>query len=271
MSDKKSIVYITAAFLILISTFILYHIHYQKKNIEETEVYLNDIYKIERSFIENIPIIDDFTSPEKENKLRRHLLNDHIKAAVKFGIPPIRDNEETDALYKSGKLIKVESGADKQFYFYNVRDDYRYLTPDAAAGLDLLADRFQKNIQKRILSPIVKIAVSSAVRPADYQKGLTRKNFNASIESTHCYGTSFDIFYDDYYVTLPEPTSDNSTAKKIEETLRRRFGFLIGDALRREFHSVLMETLIELQEEGIIYAILEKKQRCYHVTVLKRN
>jgi hypothetical protein len=192
-------------------------------------------------------------------------------AAVKFGLPPIHDNNQIKIFLESGKLTKVDSTPEKQFYFYNVRDEYRYLTPAAAAGLDLISERFQKNIRKRITSPVVKIAVSSAVRPVNYQKGLTEKNLNASIESTHCYGTSFDIFYDDYYVSLPEPSAENSTAKNIEEPLRKRFGFLIGDALRREFHSVLMETLIELQDEGIIYVILERKQRCYHVTVLKRN
>ena len=271
MSNKKSIIYITTAFLILISTFILYHINYQKQIIKETAAYLNDIYKIERTFIENIPIFDEFTSLEKEKELRRYLLNPHIKAAIKSGIPPVRDDGGIKALYEAGKLIKVEPGPEKKFYFYNVRDNYRYLIPAAAEGLDLLAERFQVNMRIRGQFPIVKLAVSSAIRPMDYQKGLTKKNLNASIESTHCYGASFDIFYDDYYIELPEPPAENSTAKMIEEKLRRRFGFLMGDALRREFHSVLMETLLELQKEGVLYAIMEKKQRCYHITVLKRN
>ncbi len=254
----------------MISAFILFHIYYQNKIIRETGDFLNAVYKTERFFIENIPIFDDFTSPEKENALRRHLLNDHIRASVKSGIRPARNNGQMKELIESGKLVKVDSSPEKQFYFYNVRDEYRYLTPDAAAGLDLLAERFQKNIQKKIQSPAVKIAVSSAIRPINYQKGLTEKNMNASIESTHCYGTSFDIFYDDYYVVLPEPSAKNRTAEKINGSLKKRFGFLLGDALRREFHSVLMETLIELQEEGILYAIMEKKQRCYHITILKK-
>jgi len=117
--------------------------------------------------------------------------------------------------------------------------------------------------------PPVKLAISSALRPISYQKGLTKKNINATIESTHTYGISFDIFFDDYYISFPEPTTSNNVSRELQEKFRTRFGFLTGDALRRQFHSVLMETLIELQDEGMIYAILERKQHCYHVTILK--
>ena len=42
----------------------------------------------------------------------------------------------------------------------------------------------------------------------------------------------------------------------------------MGDALRRQFKSTLMETLLELQREGEIYVFYEEDNRCYHVTVL---
>ncbi|MCP4763843.1 MAG: hypothetical protein GY870_18875 [archaeon] len=118
--------------------------------------------------------------------------------------------------------------------------------------------------------PVVKIAISSATRPKDYQKGLTKRNINASFESTHNYGTSFDIYFEDFYISFPEPRTDNSTSMKLQEQLKRRFGFLTGDALRRQFHSILMETLLQLQDEEILYAILERKQHCYHVTILNK-
>ena len=79
---------------------------------------------------------------------------------------------------------------------------------------------------------------------------------------------SFDIFYEDYYVQLPSPEKTGGVYDRIKKSLHGRTGFLMGDALREQFRSVLMETLIELQREGVLYAFLEDDRRCYHITIL---
>lgn len=66
MTVKKPFAYLTALIIFLIFIFAVFHINYQKNIIKETDGFLKGIYKTERNYIENIPIFDDFTTPEKE-------------------------------------------------------------------------------------------------------------------------------------------------------------------------------------------------------------
>ncbi|MBI3396030.1 MAG: hypothetical protein HY042_09355, partial [Spirochaetia bacterium] len=165
----------------------------------------------------------------------------------------------------------VEQNLDTPYYFYNVPAPSRFLTPEARDCLLLVTARFQENLKRRVPdAPLVKLAVSSAVRSVSYQKGLRERNANASFASSHSFGISFDLFYDDFFVALPLPAAANATSQKILADLRPRVGYLMGDALASQFRSVLLETLYQLQTEGKLYAILEKNQRCYHVTVVHK-
>ena len=143
------------------------------------------------------------------------------------------------------------------------------MTPGAFEGIKKIAERFQENINKRKELPPVKFAVSSAIRSSKYQKSLKNKNTNAVIKSTHSTGVSLDIFYDDYFVKLTEYKGSSRTSQFVLDRLRNKFGFLLGDSLRRQFRTILLETLIQLQNEGWLYAILEQRQRCYHVTIIR--
>jgi Family of unknown function (DUF5715) len=242
-----------------------YYLAYVTADVKQ---YLNTIKKIEQGYIEYIPLYNDYATPLMEMKLRTYLFQSHMEIAHKSGMAPIEHEDAIPDLVSSGKLINLESRPDSLYYFYNVSNKYRVLSPVTASGLSVLTKRFQQNIARRSNLPPVKIALSSALRPVSYQLDLREKNYNATIATTHSYGVSFDIFYDDYYVVLPAPDCSNKISEAVLEPVRTRMGFLMGDALREQFRSVLMETLIQLQDEGIIYAILEKQQRCYHVTVL---
>ncbi len=257
--------------IITMGVFIAYLIYHNRSVLEDIGYYLQEVYRIERNFVENIPIYEDFATPEKERALRRYLLLDHLRIAKQYGISPVRNEGAIMKLIKAGKLKGLMSEDKRLYYFYNVRERYRYLTPLAYGGLQKLTERFQENLKKRKELPSVKIAISSVLRPLTYQKNLMERNVNATIVSTHSYGTSFDVFFDDYYVSLPQPKSSSQLSSTILQELRRRFGFLLGDSLRRQFRSVLMETLLQLQEEGVLYAILERRQRCYHVTILPNS
>ena len=145
---------------------------------------------------------------------------------------------------------------------------YRFFTKKTVEGLSVLSNRFQKVLRAKAPSlPLVKFAISSATRPAQYQQNLRNVNANASFISSHSYALSFDIFYDSFFVDLPlEEVKDSSGALN---ELRRKSGFLLGEAMRRQLRAMLAETLLQLQNEGILYAIWEKNQRCYHVTILQ--
>jgi hypothetical protein len=262
----KSAKYITAAAVAALIVSLLYTVYAGRELVGDVRSYLDGVYRIERDFIESIPIYEDYATPRMEQALRRYLLHDHLRVADRCGVSPVMHESEIAALARAGALTKLSSGADQLYYFYNVREKYRYLTPRAARGLEKLVLRFQENLNRKRSLPPVKIAISSVLRPVSYQRDLRGRNINATIVSTHSRGTSFDIFYDDYYISLPSRSSWISGAVLTE--LRRRFGFLLGDALRRQLRSVLMETLLQLQEEGSLYVTLERRQRCYHVTVL---
>jgi hypothetical protein len=258
---------IAGAMLSLVSIYATYR-YYHANVAKDVSLFLKTAHEIERGCIEHIPLYDDYATPLMEQKLRTYLFPAHMDIARKSGITPVEQERGIPDLVRSGRLINLESGLDAPYYFYNVRKEFRVLSPEAAAGLRTVADRFDRNINEKNKLPRVKIAVSSALRPVSYQNGLRDQNLNATIVSTHSYGASFDIFYDDYFVVLPESEGSNGISGAILSMLRSRMGFLLGDALRGQFRSILMDTLIQLQDEGALYAILEKRQRCYHVTIL---
>lgn len=244
-----------------------YHYFYST-TVHDVVSYLDLVRQAERGFIDNLPLYDDYMTPQRELKLRTYLFPAHMDVALKSGMKPVEIDAPVSDLIKSGMLQRIKGGSDRLYFFYNVRDKYRVLVPNAACGLNLLTERFQENIKLRLKLPPVKIALSSLLRPVSYQKDLRGINVNATEITTHSYGVSFDIFYDDYYVSLPVPKSSNMISRTILDTIRSRMGFLLGDALRSQFRSVLAETLMQLQDEGLLYAILEKNQHCYHVTIL---
>jgi len=252
----------------LISVFLV-SLYYYSRIKADVKRYLDTVKQIERGYIEHIPLYSDHITPFMEARLRTYLFAAHMDAARQSGVKPVeRDDAIPDAI-RDGRLVIVKSGPDALYYFYNVDPKYRVLSPSAACGLAAITKRLQRNIAAQAALPQVKIALSSMLRPASYQTGLREKNYNATLVTTHSYGVSFDIFYDDYYVSLPRPARSNRLSAAVIALVRTRMGFLMGNALREQFRSVLADTLIQLQDEGVIYAILEKQQRCYHVTVLQ--
>lgn len=237
------------------------------------EAFKDQAYKTERFYIENLPIYEDWSAPEKERDLRKFLLKEHLAVVEKAGLEPVGSAEEIQNLAASGSLENLKQDKSTPYYFYNVGKEYRYLHPAAHKGLLLLAERFQQVLHRNLegkdgFKPVViKFAISSALRPVQYQKNLRKQNANASFVSSHSYGLSFDLFYDSFYVNLPESEAPGAIQESMEN-LRVRTGFLLGASLRRQFRATLAETLLQLQREGVLYAIYERNQRCYHVTII---
>ncbi len=229
------------------------------------EEYQKMSYSTERLFVENIPVYRDFATPQLVAELQKFDLSRHAAEVVKHGTSPMKNIDDINNYVKDGKLIPLSSGADSLYYFYNVKKEFRYLTPKARDGLNIVAERFQSKIKSHNSSlPVVKFAVSSVIRTVDYQE----KIFGRKFVSLHSYGGCFDIFIDDFFVQLPEPVKNGGIYDRIRTSLHGQTGYLMGDALREQLRSVLMETLVELQREGIIYAFLEDDRRCFHITIL---
>jgi len=269
LNKRTHILAIIAAVIIAsaVSIFLTYR-YILSRTVRDVSSYLETIRDIERRCVDLIPLYEDFATDTMEKKLRTRLFQDHMRIALGSGYKPHEKDEDIGPALESGRMVTLDSGKDAPYYFYNVRKLYRVLGVDAARGLEKLAHRFQNSIMSRGDLPPVKIAISSALRPASYQSVLRDLNANAVPVTTHSYGVSFDVFFDDFYVVLPSPANVNPLSAAIIEMMRTRIGFMLGDSLRSQFRSVLAETLVLLQDEGLLYAILEKRQKCYHVTII---
>jgi hypothetical protein len=266
MSKKIILLWtLSTALIIAVSAFIIYS--KEKSLTDYVAAYQDMVYKTERGFIENIPVYRDFATPALTAELISFDLKNSAAEAAKHGVAPLKNFDDINANIKNGKLVPVDTAGDKPYYFHNVQKEYRYLSPQGKAGLELVAERFQQKIQAHKEGlPVVKLAISSVIRTVDYQE----KIFGRKFVSTHSYGGCFDIFLDDYFIQLPVPDKTGKAEEKIRKSLHGRTGFLMGDALREQFHTILMKTLLELQREKKIYVFFEDENRCYHITVLTK-
>lgn len=164
-------------------------------------------------------------------------MNDrHLKAARQWGIKPITSDEELER--QMGKLSEIESC--RQYEVDKLTHSLPYLVPRAGELLETIGRNFKDSLDSKGL-PSRKIIVTSVLRTSGTVKKLRKTNVNASANSAHVYGTTFDVAYARY-----------KGAKK-EET----------DKLK----SVLAEVLQDLRKREKCYVRYEFKQGCFHITV----
>jgi len=172
----------------------------------------------------------------------------HLKYAKANGIKGFKSNKEyrekIDDLVDDDELVKIETCD------YYVVDDlthsHPYLTPDAAKLLDDIGKRFQEKLEKNDLKKRY-YQVTSLLRTGESQRGLSRSNVNATSNSSHLYGTTFDITYARVF-TKPR--------------LQKSAEIADGPAIR-----LLSEAIGELRREGRCVVVTERKERCFHITV----
>lgn len=164
-------------------------------------------------------------------------MNDrHLKAARQWGIKPVTSDEELER--QMGKLSEIESC--RQYEVDKLTHSLPYLVPRAGELLETIGRNFRDSLDSKGL-PSRKIIVTSVLRTSGTVKKLRKTNVNASANSAHVYGTTFDVAYARY-----------KGAKK-EET----------DKLK----SVLAEVLQDLRKREKCYVRYEFKQGCFHITV----
>ena len=176
-------------------------------------------------------------------------LNDvQLEVAQAIGVPPVADREAAEEL--KTKLVKVE---DTDTYVVDsLTHSIPYLIPSAKELLDRIGQNFQDSLAAKGLNPN-KLVVTSVLRTeADVARLRKGGNINASENSTHRYGTTFDLSYW-HYVKVPE--------------LRGR---PYEDVPPEYLRAVLSQVLKDLHDEkGVCYVKYEKKQNCFHITVAR--
>lgn len=167
-----------------------------------------------------------------------------IIAANTFGVQAVQNRE--DAEQRKGELVYV--GSNPYYYVKELTASIPYLVPRAAVLLQDIGRNFFDSLQvKRV--PLHKIMVTSVLRSKDDVARLRTHNHNATENSCHLYGTTFDIGYNHY------------------QTVRSRSGQPRRDVQSDTLKYILAEVLRDLRNQNRCYVKYEVQQSCFHITV----
>ena len=174
-------------------------------------------------------------------------LNDtQLAVAQAVGVPPVEDREAAEQMKK--RLVEIKDG--DLYEVDELTHSIPFLVPSAAELLDRIGLNFRDSLAAKGLNPH-KLVVTSVLRTEEDVRKLRKGNVNASENSTHRYGTTFDLSYW-HYVRIPD--------------LRGRpYEEVPPEYLR----ATLSQVLRDLRNEGACYVKYEKKQTCFHITVRK--
>lgn len=165
-------------------------------------------------------------------------------AAQRYGVKPVRDRKDAERR----KQELVYAGASPYFHVDNLRQSIPYLVPRASRLLDDIGRQFFDSLYVKGV-PLHKMIVTSVLRTQDDVARLRRRNGNATENSCHMYGTTFDICYN-RYKTVEDP--DGPSRREVR-----------NDTLKW----ILSEVLRDVRESGRAYIKYERKQGCFHITV----
>lgn len=165
-----------------------------------------------------------------------------IQAAQAIGLRTPPQNRQEAARMRS-TLREIKST--DNYIVDSLTHSIPYLVPTAAAELKRIGEAFADILQRNGL-PHYQFYVTSVLRTKEDVKLLQKSgNINATDQSCHCYGTTFDLAYFRF--------------NKVTRTRE----YMHQDNLKL----VLGQVLLNEQRAGRIYVKYEWKQACFHVTV----
>lgn len=172
-------------------------------------------------------------------------LNDtQLEEARRIGIPTVEDREAAEQMKK--RLVEITDG--DLYILGDLTHSIPFLTPEAARLLERIGLNFRDSLAAKGLNPY-KLVVTSVLRTEEDVRTLRKGNLNASENSTHRFGTTFDLSYW-RFVQVPE--------------LRGR----AYEEVRPEYlRATLSQVLKDLRDEKTCFVKYEKKQACFHITV----
>lgn len=172
-------------------------------------------------------------------------LNDkHLAVAQTIGIRPLASREEAGNMKEN--LTHITSN--EHYVVDSLTHSIPYLIPRAGELLDSIGANFLDSLKAKGLNPN-QIVVTSILRTEDDVKRLRRRNGNASQNSAHFYGTTFDVSWKRF--------------QKMEDADGRPLQDVSPDTLKL----VLSEVLSDIRKADRCYIKYELKQGCFHITV----
>ena len=166
-----------------------------------------------------------------------------IQAANQHGVAPVQNREEAE--HSKGKLVYV--GSNPFFYVDKLNNSIPYLVPKASVLLQDIGRAYFDSLQIKGI-PLHKIIVTSILRTKDDVAKLRTRNGNATENSCHLYGTTFDICYNRYKQVQ---TKDQPRRQVQNDTLKWVFS----------------EVLRDFRNKNRCYIKYEVHQGCFHITV----
>lgn len=166
-----------------------------------------------------------------------------IMAANQWGTSPVINRKDAETRKK--ELVYIGSNP-----YYHIDKMYRsipYLVPRAAVLLNDMGRAFYDSLQLKGV-PLHQFIVTSVLRTKEDVSKLRNYNGNATENSCHLYGTTFDICYNRYKTI---ETKGTPKRKVRNDTLKW----------------VLSEMLNDMHNEKRCYIKYEVKQGCFHITV----
>ena len=200
------------------------------------------------------------TAPAKKQTIKRrhHRINSvpnylaafpdtnavQLVAANKWGVTPVKNRQDAES--RKRELVYV--GANPYYHVDPLYSSIPYLVPRAAVLLQDIGQAFFDSLYVKGV-PMHKLIVTSVLRSQEDVAKLRRRNGNATENSCHLYGTTFDICYNRYR-TVENPKGPSRRMVR-------------NDTLKW----VLSEVLRDMREQKRCYIKYEVKQGCFHMTV----
>ena len=195
----------------------------------------------------------DFRGRPVKNKIKGtssyvRLFNDlndvQIATASRVGINRIADREA--AAQSKDSLVYV--GNNPYYDVKKLTHSIPYLVPRAAVCLEEIARAFMDSCVTKGL-PMHKVVLTSVLRTEKDVKRLRRVNANASQNSCHQHGTTFDISYN-HFVMVQDPNAAPKPA-------------IPANRLKQ----ILAEVLRDQRDMGTCFVKYEyRRSACFHIT-----
>lgn len=166
-----------------------------------------------------------------------------IVTASRHGVAPVQNREEAE--HSKGKLVYV--GSNPFFYVDKLNNSIPYLVPRASVLLQDIGRAYFDSLQIKGI-PLHKIIVTSILRTKDDVSKLRTRNGNATENSCHLYGTTFDVCYNRY----KQIQTEKQPRRQVQ-----------NDTLKWVFSEVLRD----FREKNRCYIKYEVHQGCFHITV----
>jgi hypothetical protein len=191
----------------------------------------------------SIPVL----SKNESRALRRYNNDYHTELAQAKGLkkPLVSKREYKANAEEFGRRYQLEKITDNEYYeIPHLSHSLPYLQAPAVEFLELLGEEFCDQLEELELRKY-RFSVTSILRTLEDQRSLRKSNVNATPNnSSHYYGRTFDISQTRFF------ERGNSTP-----------------VYSYRLRNILLRVLINLQDKGKCYVLLERQTKCIHVTV----